>query len=138
MKLQFIVLQGLKYFILQTILEVNLIILLLYLGMSYFDMKIGSEHFFEIVEGVLGYYAFTKCIYYIWIYIIAFSSIVFIGKLKTNFSYSIVNAILSLFYIMLFLINGRLFKWILNPLMASLISSLFIILVFRNKPISRI
>lgn len=133
MKLYSIFLQGLKYFILQTLIEVSIIIMLLYLGLPYFEMNVGNEGFYQIVIGVLGYYALIKCIYYSWIYLIAFTGISFIGKLKTRFAYSLLNAILSITYIMLFLINGRLFSWVLNSLLACIAASLIIIIIFRTK-----
>src|ERR1700682_6772029 len=105
MKLYSIFLQGLKYFVLETLIEVSIIIALLYLGIPYFDMNVGNEHFYQIVIGVFGYYAIIKCIYYSWFYFIAFTAVGCIGKLKTQLGYSLLNAILSIAYIMLFLIN---------------------------------
>ncbi len=136
MKWYFILLQALKFFFLQTLIEVILMVILLHLGVSYFDMNVGNEHFYEIIVGVLGYYALTKCIYYSWIYLIAFTGVGVIGKLKSLLSFSIVNAFLSIGYIILFLINGRLFSWVVNPLIASLIASFIIILLARHKPVN--
>ena len=135
MKLYSIFLQGLKYFVLETLIEVSIIIALLYLGIPYFDMNVGNEHFYQIVIGVFGYYAIIKCIYYSWFYFMAFTAVGFIGKLKTQLGYSLLNAILSIAYIMLFLINGRLFSWVLNPLLASIITSasLIVIILVRTK-----
>ncbi len=137
MKFYSIFIQGLKYFILQTLMEVIIIIVLLYLGIPYFEMKVGNESFYKMVIGVLGYYALIKCIYYGWIYLIAFTGIGFIWRLKTRFAYSLLNAILSITYIMLFLINGKQFSWVLNPLLACIAASSIIIIIFRINRMSQ-
>lgn len=125
---------AIKLFFLQTILEVVLIIILLYFGIPFFEMNVGNEHFYEIIIGVLGFYALTKCIYYGLIYLIAFIFFSYVFKIENKFRYSILNGILSVFYIVLFIINGRNFGWVLNPVISSIIVLLSIIFYSKKKP----
>jgi hypothetical protein len=115
------ILSGAKYFIIQTFFEVCLIIILLYLGLPFFEMNVGSEKFYEIVVGVFGFYALTKCIYYSIIYLLLFTTCSYFGKLKTNFSLSLLNALLSVCYFVPFVINGRQLNLIINPIVACVI-----------------
>jgi hypothetical protein len=122
---------GMKYFLFQTLLEVCVIVLLLYLGIPFFEMNVGNEHFYEIVIGVLGFYALLKCIYYSWIYLSCFIGISIYRNYETPFAFSIVNAVLSIIYILIFLINGRPFSWVLNQLIATVVSSILIVVIVK-------
>jgi hypothetical protein len=73
-------LNGLKYFMLQTLLETALIVVLMYMGISYSEIIVGGEPLCEIIIGILGYHAMFKSIMYSWIYLLIFVTVAFIVK----------------------------------------------------------
>lgn len=109
--------------------------MLLYLGISYFEINVGNEYFYEIVIGVLGYFALYKVVFFSWIYLILFIGISKFKKIETKIDFSILNFALSVIYMLIFLINGKDIKPILNPFIATILTS-FIILIYslyKNK-----
>jgi hypothetical protein len=120
---------ALSFFFIQLGLEILIIVSLLYLGLPYFDMKIGSESFNEIIMGIIGYYGFSKTIFFGWIYILLFVIISYLKKTNSIKPLSFLNAILNLLFIVIMLLKGKPIEWIISPTIASVIGS-FIICIY--------
>ena len=123
---------SLFFFLFQTILEVVLIISLLYLGIPYYGNQVGHEKFLEVLIGVLGYYALIKLIYFGIIYFLLFIILSFLIKKEKAFSFSILNFSLSAIYPLIFILNGRPIKIILNQGISAIISAIIILLLAKN------
>lgn len=123
-------LKALKYFIIQTLSEVILICILIYLGLPYSGIILGNEHLYEIIIGVLGYHALFKSLIYSWFYFILFVLISFLIKCKKEMEFGIINAFLSLLLpFVILLIRHLLFSEMANAFISTIAASVLIILI---------
>jgi len=121
-------LNGLKYFVLQTLLETALIVVLMYMGFSYSEMIVGGEPLWEIIIGILGYHAMFKSMIYSWIYLLLFITVGFIVKPKNQVTFSFINGVLSLLLpLMILFLRGLTVLEMANVFIATLLASAIII-----------
>lgn len=122
------IVNGLKYFILQTLLETALIIILMYFGLPYSGILVGSEPLWEIIIAVLGYHAMFKSLTYSWIYLLLFIVINFYTKSEKQIIYSFINAVLSLLLpLSILILRGLTFTEMASVFIATLLASTIII-----------
>jgi len=121
-------LNGLKYFVLQTLLETALIVVLMYMGLSYSEMIVGGEPLWEIIIGILGYHAMFKSMIYSWIYLLLFITVGFIVKPKNQVTFSFINGVLSLLLpLVILFLRGLTVLEMANVFIATLLASAIII-----------
>lgn len=122
------IVNGLKYFILQTLLETALIIILMYFGLPYSGISVGSEPLWEIIITVLGYHAMFKSLIYSWIYLLLFIVINFYIKSEKQIIYSFINGGLSLLLpLSILILRGLTFTEMTSIFIAALLASTIII-----------
>jgi hypothetical protein len=121
-------LNGLMYFMLQTLLETALIVVLMYMGISYSEIIVGGEPLCEIIIGILGYHAMFKSIMYSWIYLLIFVTVAFIVKPNKQVIFCYMNGVLSLLLpIVILLLRGLTVLEMANVFIATLLASAIII-----------
>ena len=126
-------LNGIKYFAMQSIGETIFIIILMYFGLPYSGMLVGGEPLWEVIIGILGYHAFFKLLIYGWVYLPLFVGINFYKGFHSELQFSIVNAVLSLLLPVLILFLRHLsIHEMENIFIATFITSGLIILFARN------
>lgn len=127
---------GLKYLIIQGIIEIVIIVLLEYLGFNALLDFSRSNLFVENIEGVAWAISMKTAIFSL-IYLPLFAVISFLlawKKVTSKFKFSIINALLSIaLLLILFLLKHLNFSEMLPPLMSTLIASLIIILFVNSK-----
>lgn len=127
---------GVKYFIIQLLLEIITIDIVTRLGIAYSGLEnSGGEPLWEIYIGNAGFYTFNKVLFYSLIYVVLFTVIAYYRKLTSSVAFAILNAFLSLIWIAIILSN-RSFSWLLNPLIATVLASaiiLIFVLIRRSK-----
>ena len=121
--------KGLLYFIIQTTIEILIILTLIYFGIPYFGM--GTDNFLQVFAGVVVYFGLSIVMYLSMLYFVLF--VVF--SLKTNINLQILNALLSifLFFSSVFYFSRNL-STMINPIISMVISS--IIIIYFLKPIN--
>lgn len=127
---------GLKYLILQGIIEIIIIVISEYLGFKVLLDFSKSNLLIENIEGVAWAISMKTAIFSL-IYLPLFaviSSLLTWKKLGGNFIFSIVNALLSeALLLTLFLLKHLSFVEMLPPLISTLVASLIIILIVSKK-----
>ena len=118
---------GIFYFIVQTTFEILLMLLLIYTGLPYFNM--GPDDIFQVLGGLIVYYAISKILYLGFIYLILFT--LFSSFFQIN--YRILNGLLSIgLYVLIMLYYNRNIYKMANPILAICISSIIIYFVFKR------
>jgi hypothetical protein len=138
-KISFFLLTAVKYFVLQTLGETFLIVILLYMGLQYSDMFVGNEPLWEVAIGILGYHAFFKALLYGWIYIPVFVAIVAFKNYTREFYYSVINYTLSLLLpLAILFLRDLTVKEMSSVFIATLLTSIIIMMLARllEKPSS--
>lgn len=135
MKKQFkSLLNGIRYFVIQSLGETFFIIVLMYLGLPYSEMLVGGEPLWEIIIGILGYNAFFKLLIFGWIYLLLFVGISAYKKDKSQFFFSLVNGLLSLLLPLAILFLRHLdLKEMANILIATVLTSALIIATVKIR-----
>jgi len=134
---------GLKYLIIQGLVEIFLIVLLEYLGVKVLIDFSKANLLIENVQGV-AWEISMKTIMFSLVYIPLFiATLVLISrkKVKSNFLYGNINGILSIFLSIVFLLLLRkvAFSEVLNLLIVTLSSSILILIAIKiinrtNRP----
>lgn len=124
------------HFIFQSLGEAFFIVILMYFGLPYSEMLVGEESLWEVVIAVLGFYVFSKCLYYGWLYLLVFVVVSIYRKYESKISLSILNGVLSIslfIILMAYFYEGSLeaASNILNPLIATVLSSMLILIISK-------
>ena len=121
-------LNGLKYFMLQTLLETALIVVLMYMGISYSEIIVDGEPLWEAIIGILGYHAMFKSNMYFWIYLLIFVTVAFIVKPNKQIIFCFINGVLSLLLpLVILFLRGLTILEMANVFIATLLASAIII-----------
>lgn len=129
-------LDGCKYFLIQTLLEIIFIVGLMYLGFSYSGLEVGREHFYEVLVGVLGYHGLFKLIIYLIPYLLFFIGICYLGKYQNHKYFSRINALLSIILpIAIKILKDLTFKEMSSVFIATFLSLLIILIYSQYKAI---
>jgi hypothetical protein len=121
-------LNGLKYFMLQTLLETALIVVLMYMGISYSEIIVDGEPLWEAIIGILGYHAIFKSIMYSWIYLLIFVTVAFIVNPNKQVIFCFINGVLSLLLpLVILFLRGLTILEMANVFIATLLASAIII-----------
>lgn len=120
-------LKGLFYFIIQTMIEILIILALVYFGIPYFGM--GKDDFLQVLAGIVIYFGLSKVLYLGVLYLLLFV----LFSLVTNINLRILNALLSVFLFLLTTIYfGRSQSTMINPIISVVISSIMIFYLLKN------
>ena len=113
---------------LQTLLETALIVVLMYMGISYSEIIVDGEPLWEAIIGILGYHAIFKSIMYSWIYLLIFVTVAFIVNPNKQVIFCFINGVLSLLLpLVILFLRGLTILEMANVFIATLLASAIII-----------
>lgn len=131
-------LNGVKYFVIQLLIETFIVVIITYLGLPYSGLIVGGSSLWSVIIGTFGFYTFYKAIFFSWLYLPLFAGISAYKKYQSHFGFSILNGALCMLFPFLVLC----FRWMvydhdlylideLNPLIAPILTSALIIVVVK-------
>ncbi len=121
--------QTIGLLIIQTVSEFLVMAVLAKLGISYMDFNAGGESIIELIMGIAYYYSLSKLLIIVLPYIV----LMLIANLYLHKNLSLLNLIISsLFTIGFWLYFDNPIKEIVNPVLGTMMSGLFI-LFFRGN-----
>ncbi len=131
-------LNGVKYFAIQLLIETFIVVILTYLGLPYSGMAIGSEPLWKVIIGTFGFYTFGKLVIFSWIYLPFFVGISAYKKYQSQLAFSVLNGLLYIllplfFLCFLLVVYNRDLNFIdmLNPIIATILTSALIIITVK-------
>ena len=132
------------FFVIQSCLEILIMSALAKFGISYMDVEVRGESFKEVIEGIAGYYSYSKLFYLFLPYLVICTTFTLFssrGKDMQLKGLAIVNIVVNLIiFIVLWFGFGNSFRFVANPILGLIISG-WIIYFFASRiksPISRI
>jgi hypothetical protein len=127
--------QTIGLLIIQTVSEVLVMAVLAKLGISYMDFNAGGESIIELIMGIAYYYSLFKLLIIVLPYIV----LMLIANQYLHKNLSLLNLIISsLFTIGFWLYFDNPIKEIVNPVMGTMMSGLFILFFRVNLSIKKL